>query len=159
MKHILSYFYIIQSPNTSPLTCHDHLPFAGHMYRDVQRSSSNASESVCPPERHPPGLGLLVVDLIICGVNGDAAHQGVPLPGVSHHLPKHDEAGRGSRRVESVESVESVGHLLVPLSPHVDHRRSATPQPALRRTGASSGSLSLMDLFLLKAFARASLQR
>ena len=55
-------------------------------------------------------------------------------------------------------SVESVGHLLVMLSPHVDHRRSATSQPALRRTGASSGSLSLMDLFFLKAFARVSLQ-
>ena len=130
------------------------------MHRDAQRSSSDASESVCPPERHPPGLGPLVVDLIFCGVNGDAGHdaghQGVPLQGVSHHLPKHDEAGRGSRRVESVESV---GHLLVMLSPHVDHRRSATSQPALRRTGASSGSLSMMDLFFLKAFARASLQR
>ena len=72
--------------------------------------------------------------------------------------PPPAEAWRGRERMAGW-SVESVGHLLVMLSPHVDHRRSATSQPALRRTGASSGSLSLMDLFLLKAFARASLQR
>ena len=53
----------------------------------------------------------------------------------------------------------SVGHLLVMVSPRVGHWRSATPQPALKRTGASNGSLSLMDLFFLKAFARASRQR
>ena len=53
----------------------------------------------------------------------------------------------------------SVGHLLVMLSPRVDHGRSATPQPALKRTGASNGSLSLMDLFFLKAFAKALQQR
>ena len=37
---------IIQSPNTSPLTCHDHLPFVGkRMHRDAQRSSRDASMS------------------------------------------------------------------------------------------------------------------
>ena len=70
--------------------------------------------------------------------------------------PPPAEAWRGRARIKAGWSF---GHLLVMLSPHVDHRRSATSQPALRRTGASSGSLSLMDLFLLKAFARASLQR
>ena len=91
---------IIQSPNTSPLT-YDHLPFVGkRMHREVPETQP-VCQPVCPPERLPPGLGPLVVDLIICGVNGDAGPQGVPLQGVSHHLPKHDEARHGSRRIKA----------------------------------------------------------
>ena len=61
-------------------------------------------------------------------------------------------------RIKVIHACWSFSHRLVMLSPRVDHRRSATPL-ALKRTGASNGSLSLIDLFFLKAFARASRQR
>ena len=93
-------------------------------------------QPVCP-DRNPPGLGHLGPFVDLSEVNGDAGHHGVLLQSFCRHL-------------------------LVMLSPHVDHRRSATPQRGKTDpsgTGCRSlpnGSLSLTDLLFLKAFARAS---
>ena len=158
VKHILSYVYIIQSPNTSPLTYHDHLPFVGkRMHREVPETlpCQPVCQPFCPPERYPHQA------LAPWSSIWSSAGSTVTLV-TREFLSKASATTCRSMTWQGADqggSVESVGHLLVPLSPHVDHRRSATSQPALRRTGASSGSLSLMDLFLLKAFARASLQR
>ena len=92
--------------NSEPKYIAPHMPWPPPFCwkTDAQRSSSDPSSlstSLSAWKTPPPGLGPLVVDLIICGVNGDAAPQGVPLQGVSHHLPKHDEARHGSRRIKA----------------------------------------------------------